>query len=223
MINILSCLLLFSLLLGSSLSWAQAMSKMYGEVGLASNYVDKGITQSNKNLSFTAGLGYWFGAQGRIGVDATSVKYINDDATMEIRLLGEYKFLFTPNSSLKIRNDFYRYSPSGQRDKILVSLDQDLFTYHVLYSYEDNFEGTRSPRSWFAFNHDFPFMSVYQLNATLGYSMINNYTSYFDTRLGISYTTSNFSVGIFNTYVSAADQFNGAADMAFLLAFNAKF
>lgn len=223
MINIAIGILFLGLLVNCNDSWAQTASKMYGEVGLTNNYVDKGITQSNKNLSFAAGLGYWFGGQGRIGVDATSVKYVSNDATMEIRFLGEYKFIFTPNSNLKIRNDFYRYSPSSQRDKILVGLDQELFTYHVLYSYEDNFEGTKSARSWFAFNHDFPFMTSYLLNATLGYSMVSGYTSYFDTRLGISYATSNINIGIFNTYVSAASEFDGEADMAFFLAFTAKF
>lgn len=210
-------------LLSSSVTWAQSMSKMYGEIGLVSNYVDKGLTQSNKNQSVTAGLGYWFGGQGRIGLEVSNVKYLTDETNMEFRLLGEYKFVFTQNSDLKIRNDFYRNSPSSLRDKTLVTLDQNFFTYHVLYSYEDNFEGTKQTRSWFAFGHDFPFASTYLLNATVGYSMVSGFTSYFDTRIGISYATSNVSFGLFNTYVSSADQFSEAAETAFLLAFLAKF
>jgi uncharacterized protein (TIGR02001 family) len=202
---------------------AQTMSKMYGEVGLSSNYVDKGLTQSNKSISVEAGAGYWFGGQGRIGTYANSVNYTGESANVQLAAFGEYKFIFTPNADLRIRNDLVRYFAEGIRNKVAVLLDQNFFTYHVLLFREDNFEGTKTPRNWFAFNKDWTYSPSVQINATVGYSMVQNYNNYFDTRVGATYLTGNLAVSVFNTYVSAASQFGGRADMAYFLVVAAKF
>jgi len=202
---------------------AQTMSKMYGEVSLSSNYVDKGLTQSNKTISVGAGAGYWFGNQGRIGMRANSVNYQGESANVELAGFGEYKFLFTPNADLRIRNDLVRYFSEGIRNKVIVLLDQNFFNYHILALREDNFEGTKTPRNWFAFHKDWIYSPSVQINTTVGYSMVENYNNYFDTRAGLTYLTGNLAISVFNTYVSAANQFNGRADMAYFIVVAAKF
>lgn len=202
---------------------ASAQSKMYGEIMVMSNYVDRGITQSNKGPSIGAELGYLFGPQAKIGFEAASVNYPGESANVEMRLLGEYKFLFNANSDLRIRNDFFRYFSESQRNKVMVTLDQNFFTYHILYAYEDNFEGTKSPRSWFAFHHEFAYSPTFVIPVTAGYSMVSGYSNYFDTRAGFAYITPSLEAGVYHTYVSAASEFGGQADMAFLLEVVAKF
>lgn len=200
-----------------------AISKMYGDIGLTSNYVDRGITQSNKTISLGAGLGYWFGAQGRIGFESASVNFPNESANVEIRAFGEYKFVFNPNADLKVRDDLVRYFAEGTRNKMQVTLDQNLFGYHFLVSREDNFEGTKNPRNWFALHHDWPLGSSSQINATVGYSMVEGYNSYFDGLFGVSYLMSNVILSLSTTYVSSAEQFNGMANQFFIFGLNAKF
>lgn len=213
----------------SSFSTAQAQqkspgtSRMYAEVGLTNNYVDKGLTQSDKNLSINAGTGYWFGNQGRIGLNAASVKYANESATVELAGFGEFKFIFTPNADLRIRNDLYRYFSESTRDKVVVLLDQNFFDYHVLLLREDNFEGTKKPRNWFAFHKDWVFSPSIQFNTTAGYSMVDPFDNYFDTRVGLTYITGNITASLVNTYVSNASQFGDRADSAFLVVLAAKF
>jgi len=210
----------------STLSEAQSgssASKMYGVASLQSNYVEKGITQSNKTISVGAEAGYWFGGQGRIGVHANSVSYLGESATVELAGFGEYKFIFTPNADLRIRNDLVRYFAEGIRNKVVVLIDQNFFTYHVLLSREDNFEGTKRPRNWFAFHKDWIFSPSVQLNTTVGYSMVEDFDNYFDTRAGITYLTGNITASFVNTYVSAASQFAGRADTAFFVVLAAKF
>jgi uncharacterized protein (TIGR02001 family) len=218
--------LFIAALIVSSLSLAQqtpSISKLYGEVSLMSNYVDKGLTQSDAGISVGAGAGYAFGTQGRIGLHAASVNYPGEDANVEVAGFGEFKFVFTPNSDLRLRNDWIRFTPENQRDRVAVLLDQNIFTYHVLLFREDNFEGTKKPRNWFAFNKDWNYSTSIQLNATVGYSMVDGYDNYFDTRVGASYLTGPVTISLVNTYVSEPDQFGNRADMAFFLVVAAKF
>ena len=227
MISILRSIVFLSILNFCALATAQVSAtpsnKMYGEVRVMSNYVAKGITQSNKGPSIGAGLGYFFGPQAKIGFEAASVKYPDEGTNVEMRLLGEYKFIFSATSDLRVRNDFFRYFSEGDRNKVLVTLDQNFFTYHILYSYEENFEGTKSPRSWFAFQHDFSYSPTFVIPVTAGYSMVSGYSNFFDTRAGFAYLSPNITAGVYHTYVSTASEFDGQADMAFLIELLAKF
>lgn len=199
------------------------ISKMYGEIGLTTNYVDRGITQSNKGPSLNAGLGYHFGGQGKIGLEAASVNYPNESANVEMRVFGEYKFVFSQNADLRLRDDLVRYFSEDTRSKMLVSLDQNIMGYHILVSREDNFEGTKKPRNWFALHKDWPFGTSYQLTGTVGYSMVENYDAFFDALAGVNYLVSNMTFGLSTTYVSSSSQFQGMADQFFIFSFNAHF
>lgn len=205
-----------------SLAQAQT-SKLVGDIAVMSNSVDKGITQSNKNPAINAGFGYLFANQGKIALDAGSVKFPTDGANVRLGLYGEYKFIFSPSADLKIRNDWIRYFSDGARNKTVISLDQNFSNWHVIALREDNFEGTKSARNWFALNKDWPMGSL-QLNTTVGYSQVPSpYDNYFDTRVGLTYPTTNLAVSFFNTWVSKASQFAGLADTAFFLVIKVNF
>lgn len=202
----------------------QSPSRLYGNVGLTTNYVDRGLTQSKKGPSINAGFGYWFGSTGRIGFEGASVGYTDENASVEMRLLTDYKFNFTPATDLKIRLDWVRYFSDSNRNKLIATLDQNIWGYHILASREDNFEGTKNPRNWFALHKDWAFTPSIQFNTTVGYSMPEGYNSYFDTRLAATYLMgSSFNVALVNTYVSSASQFGGRADTAFFLVLEARF
>jgi uncharacterized protein (TIGR02001 family) len=204
---------------------APTISKMYGEIALQTNYVDRGLTQSNKSMSIDAGVGYWFGGQGRIGFNATSVSFVNESANSEIRAFGEYKFVFSGNSDLKLRNDVIRYFSEDKRNNTLITLDQNFFGYHLLFKRDDNFEGTKTHRNWFGFHRDWPLGTSVQLNTTFGYSILEiaGFNNYFDSRVGLSYLTSNLTLSLIGTTTSAPSQFNGTADTFVFFVVAAKF
>jgi uncharacterized protein (TIGR02001 family) len=195
-------------------------SRVYGDIALTSNYVEKGLTQTDKNPAVLAGFGYWFGNQGRIGVQASNVKYQNFDSTVRADVFGEYKFIFTANADLKLKTSYSQYSPAAGRNNLLTGLDQNFFSYHFLLEHDDNFEGTKSRRDWLAFHKDWNLAAPYMVSVTVGYSMLQQagLKNYFDTRVGISYVGSKFFAGLFHCYNSQASQFpNGQGDMAFLI------
>lgn len=196
---------------------------MYGHVGITSNYVDRGITQSKKGPSINAGAGYWFGNSGRLGFEGASVAYEDENANVEMRLFSDYKFVFSPQSEFKIRVDWVRYFSDSQRNKVIATLDQTISGYHILASREDNFEGTKTPRNWFGIHRDWAYTQTVQFNTTLGYSMVEDFNSYFDTRVAASYLMNTMTVALVNTYVSSAAQFGGRADVAFFVTLEARF
>jgi uncharacterized protein (TIGR02001 family) len=199
--------------------------RVYGDILLASDYNDKGLTQTDHNPAIIAGFGYWFGQQGRIGVQASNAKYKNFDSNLRSDLFAEYKFFFSQNTDLKIKTSYSYYSPSDGRNNLLTGLDQNIFSYHFLYEHDDNFEGTKSRRDWVAFHKDWSLATTFQFNFTVGYSMLQDSAlkNYIDTRVGVSYVGNNFVAGIFNCYNSQASQFDGQGDMAFVLQAGVKF
>lgn len=203
----------------------QLISNLYGEIQIMSNYVEKGLTQSDASPSMGADLGYGFGGYGRIGVKANSVKYENEDVSIAMSLYGEYRFIFSQNTNLTLRNDLVRYFSTNTRDNIVISLDQNIFDYHFLFEYEDNFEGTKTNRNWFGFHKDWLLSPSYQFNLTVGYSMleIDGFNNYFDTKAGVSFINSNLTAGVFHTYNSQQSQFGEQGKMFFLVEVTARF
>lgn len=227
-------ILLFSVLGFSQTSFAQATGaaggaggpRVYGDIKLTSDYVEKGLTQTDKNPAVIAGFGYWFGSQGRIGVQASNVKYQTFDSTMRADVFGEYKFMFTQNADLKLKTVYSQYSPAAGRNNLMTGLDQNLFTYHFLFEHDDNFEGSKTRRDWFAFHKDWDLGPGYFLSVTIGYSMLQEtgLKNYFDTRIGAGLTSGNFFAGVYHCYNSQSSQFqNGQGDMAFLVEAGVKF
>ncbi len=216
--------ILFFLLFGLQQN-AYSQARVYGEMTLETNYVEKGLTQSEQKPAFETGVGYMFNSQGKVGFQAASVSYANESVNLEMRLLGEYKFIFNSSFDLRIREDVTNYSASGQRNNMIMTLDFGAYTYHTLVSQENNFEGTKTQRTWLGFHKDW-LMGGGVVGATVGYSMLNTnsgYTSYFDTRLGYTYNFTNTSLSLYNTYNSGASQFNGRGDLAFFAALQVKF
>ncbi len=209
------------------------ISKMYGELALQTNYVDRGLTQSNKGMSIDAGLGYWFGGLGRIGFQANSVSYshptdagiVTESVNSELRAFGEYKFVFSGNSDLRLRNDLVRYFSDDTRNNTLITLDQNFFTYHIIFERDDNFEGTKTHRNWFAFQHGSTGGSSFQWDFIVGYSILEipGLNNFFDTRVALSYVTTSLTLSLVNTFNSAAAQFNGAGDTSVFFVVAAKF
>lgn len=199
------------------------MSKMNGQIGITTNYVDRGLTQSNKQPSIAAAFDYRFGGGGRLGFEAANVEYPEESARIEMRGFGEYTFVFTSNADLRIRNDWVQYMNGGQRNKTVVLLDQNFFSYHVLFSREDNFEGTKNSRNWFAFQRDWPFWRGTILGTTVGYSMVEGYDSFLDALLKVKYPLGSFNLSLALTYVTNSSQFNGQADPSVYVAVDTKF
>jgi uncharacterized protein (TIGR02001 family) len=199
-------------------------NKLFGEAGIESNYVEHGVTQSDKGPALQLGLGYQMGPQARLGFWGSSVKYSDDSANINLRPYVDVKMDFTSNTNLVLGYEFNRYFSSDTRNGTLLRLDLASFNYHGLVQINSNWEGTASSATWFGFRKEFMLPKSFILTPTLGFTQLSatGYSSYFDTRVSIGYKFADILYELVNTWNSNSSQFNGRGDMAFLFSMNAR-
>jgi uncharacterized protein (TIGR02001 family) len=201
-------------------------NKLYGEAAVVSNYVDKGVTQSDKGPALQAGFGYQMGTQARLGLWGSNVKYPSGGENLNLRFYFDVKMDFTSNTNAVFRYDLNRYFQADQHNGAIVGLDFAAFGYHAIFEMNDNWEGLRAGGStWFGFKKEYLWTRGLVFTPQLGYTQtsVTGYTSYFDTRLGVGYRFADVTYELVHTYNSSSSQFAGRGDMAFLLAVNARF
>jgi uncharacterized protein (TIGR02001 family) len=199
--------------------------KIYGEATIFNNYVDKGVTQSDKNWALQSGFGYQMGSQARIGLWGSSIKLPTNSENLNLRFYFDVKMDFTTNSSLTIRYDFDRYFQSDIHNGTILGMDFSTFGYHVMVEQTSNWEATGSPTTWYGFSKDYNIPWSMILSPKLGYSQISasGYNNYFDGRLTLGYKFADVLYQMAMTYNSEASQFAGRGDMAFIFGLTAKF
>jgi uncharacterized protein (TIGR02001 family) len=199
--------------------------KIYGEANVVSNYVENGVSQSNKSWAIQSGFGYKMGTQARVGLWGSSVNYPGGSESVNLRPYFDVIIEFTPNSSAILKYELNRYFSSSNRDGAIFSLDLNIFNYHVLAHTNDNWEGTGNSSSRFGFQKEFPLAWSLILSAAAGYNQISaeGYNNYFDTRLGLGYKMGDGIFELVNTYNSSASQFNGRGDLAFFILLGVRF
>ncbi len=233
---ILAPITLFLLCSALSAGFAQAQqrsdsksdksNKLYGEASIVTNYVDKGVTQSDKAPALQADLGYQMGPQARLGLWGSSVKFPSATENLNLRIYFDVKVDFTSNTNLVLRYDLNRYFQSDQHNGSILGLDFSSFNYHVLFQMDDNFEGLKSgSANWFAFKKEFQWARGFIFTPQLGYTQtaVSGYSSYFDTRVSIGYKFADVLYELVNTYNSSSSQFSGRGDLTFLFGLNARF
>ena len=197
--------------------------KLYGEVGLLTNSIEHGYTQTDKSWAMQAGLGYRW-SQFRMGIWGSSVHFPDSSDDLNLRLNMAYKFIFTTNADLTARYDFNRYYPAGSRNGGIIGLDLNMFKYHVLYEKNDNWENVGEATRWgFARDWQIPWNLLLNLNA--GYDMltVDGYSNYFDIKTTVSARYADVTYFLGNSYNSNPGQANGRGDLAFFLGLNAQF
>ncbi len=182
------------------------------------NYVEKGVTQSDAGPSMHAGFGYQF-SSGRIGLLGSSVKYVGEDAQTNLRPYISFGFQFTPSSRLDFKYAQDKYYKSGDRDGTVMTLDFDVYGYHALIEQDSKFENLNGNRLWFGFGHDYKLGTDYGVDVRVGYSQlgVSGFNNYFDTQVELKYKWEELLFGIGSTYNSEASQFGDAGATAFYL------
>lgn len=193
--------------------------RFFGEVSILTDYIRKGVTQTNHDPAFQTGVGYEFSPSFRLGIWGSNVNYENESVHLNLKAYFSYRFFMTANANLLLRHDLDRYYKSTSRNGTNTSLDLTLFSYHVLYLKDDNWEGTQTQSSWFAFRKEFPYSASTAIEATAGYSMVdvNDYNNYIDLKAAYIYRENPIKLSAEITMTSNASQFNGRGNMALAL------
>ena len=77
--------------------------KLEGNAQLASNFVSRGLTQTNKDPGLQSAFWFNFGPQFRLGIWGSNVHYEGIDSHIWIRLNGDIKIDFSANANLVMK------------------------------------------------------------------------------------------------------------------------
>lgn len=210
----------------SSSAGGQAPSyKLTGEAALLTHFVHHGLSQTNQDPSLQGSFWFNFGPQFRLGVWGSNTNYEGSDIHLWLRFSADVKVDFNADSQLFItynQNQFYK---SASRNGNTVGLDLSLFTYHIIYELESNWDGTSSASSYYGFQKTYDVFSQWKWNNRVGYTMVKvaGYSNTFDVKTGLGTKVKDVFVEASITGTSAASQFNGRGDIFALAYIQAEF
>lgn len=224
-------LLIFLFNLGAFLCYAQEQKsgkgegKIFNEISILSDYTRRGLTQTNHDPAFQTGVGYEFSPQFRLGIWGSNANYENDNTHLNLRTYFSYNLLFTQNVTMLLRHDLSNYYKATIRNGSVTSLDLSIFNIHILYSKDDNWEGTETESSWFGAKKEFDFSSNTVLSVVVGYSEVDLVTisNYADVEVAYIYKINPVKISAHLTGTSDANQFNGRGDFVLSTQISAQF
>lgn len=197
--------------------------KMNGEVALLTNYVEHGLTQTNKDPSLQGAFGFNFGPQFKMGLWGSNVNYASSEHFL-LKLNAELKVQLSLNTDFKLGYFNNRFFKSDLRNGSTTYLQVTTYGYRVRFESQSNWEGSSSSATYYSFGKIFDINASWKWDNEVGYTMINDVPSmsnYFDVKTSFLYRNTPTSVLVYHitgTATSAPSQFtNGQGDF-FILA-----
>lgn len=219
-------LLLISLLAHFSFAQSAGSSStkptfgMRGGAVLASNFVEKGLTQTDGDPGLQGEFWFDFGSQFRMGLWGANVNYDSASGThFWLKLNADIRVDFSSTSAMIIKysdNKFYR---SNNRDGNTVALHLDFSGYKVLYELESNWQATQARATYAGLGKDFSIWSNWTWFNQVGYTLpeADGVQSFLDIRSGIGKKLKDI-FGIFSiSYSTAQGDFKDQGALALIL------
>lgn len=184
---------------------------LFGTASFMTNYVDKGVTQTDGSWAMQTELGYQFGSVVRMAIWGSNVKYPTNSESLNLRGYINLHLDFTTGFSSELRYSNSRYFQSEDRNGNIVDLDFNIFDYKLLLQQDSNWEGSHTTSTWIAGEKDFSIPWNLIFTPRVGYTQVSasGASSYFDIKLELSYKISDLLLQSAVTYNSSASQFNG--------------
>lgn len=195
--------------------------KMTGDVSLLTNYVEHGLTQTDKDPSLQGAFSFNFGPQFKLGLWGSNVNF-NSTEHFLLKLNAELKIQISTTTDFKIGYFNNQYFKTDVRNGATTYFVLNSYGYRVRYEQNDNWEGTEEISTYYSFGKIYDLSQTWKWDNEVGYTMITdvaNIENFFDVRTSFLYkgTGSNVVYQITATATSAPSQFNGQGDVFVLL------
>ena len=227
---LINYIFLFCLLAFLPLRPAQAQeaptSRLFGDIRLSSDRVENGLSQTQKQPSFSAIIGHQFANSGRLWFFAGNVKYPNEDAHLNVRPFGSFDFVFSQATKLTFQIEMSKYFGSGDRDSQNLSLSFLAFDYNFKYITYSKFENTNDKATSVRFFYERPAFYTFFYKLDAGYNMLQGagFNNYFDADVFLfAQPTPLFKAGTSLSYASSPSQFEGRAGFLFAIRLSQSF
>lgn len=190
--------------------------KMNGEVSLLSNYVEHGLTQTDKDPSLQAAFGFNFGPQFKMGIWGSNVNFDSTEHFL-LKINAELKVQISTTTDFKLGYFNNQYFKTDTRNGNTTYLVITSHGYRVRYEQNSNWEGTDERSTYYSFGKSFDLNQNWKWDNEVGYTMISDVPeieNYFDLRTSFLYKGgSNIIYQISATGTSSPSQFHGQGDI----------
>lgn len=179
-----------------------------GNASLVTEYVFRGITQSNENPAIQGGFDVSHDSGIYAGVWGSNVNFNDgDEANVEIDVYGGYEGSYK-GLTYDIGAIYYAYP--GADDNLNydfvegylgLSYDFDLLSASASFNYSPDYFGESGDAQYYALGVDVPLPKDFTLSGHIGYQAIDDNASfgvpdYTDWSVGLGYTIQGFDVSL---------------------------
>lgn len=202
-----------------------ASFKMEGEASLMSNYVEYGLTHTDKDPALQGKYLFNFGPQFRMGVWGSNIAYEGSDTHFLLRINADIVVTFSKDSSMTIKVMDEHFFKPETRNGMISGLHFNFYGYGIRYEQINNFEGTEEAATSYAFTKTWDVWQTWHWENLIGYMMLDSstLTNYFwlESFLGTKPGYLLYQGGI--SFNSNPSQFHGEGDLAIVFKATANF
>lgn len=206
---------------GSGASDTIPPAKTLIEAEIKTNWVERGITQTDSAPAIHATLGFRW-PQFKVGFFGSNYRVAPGDDSMNLRAFGAYKFIITSNLDVTARVDLSQYFSAGAANGNVLGLDINIYTYHVDIEQVANWEATGDSLMRFGFRKDFMFGSSWVWGMKFGYNSpaASTVVGYLDFLTSFGYKLSDMRFDLVASMTSNTTNLNGRGKPAVFLVFS---
>jgi uncharacterized protein (TIGR02001 family) len=207
-------------------SSTQPTYRLNGGATLASNFVERGLTQTKNDPGVQSEFWFNLGSQFRIGLWGANVRYESTPTThFWLRLNADLKVDFSENASMNILYKENKFFKSNDRDGNVVGLRLTFWKWKIIYDKESNWQGTQSEATYFGIGHEQTVWEDWTWSNSGGYLIPNaeGIASFFDVRTGLGIKAQDILLTGSVSYSTASGAFKDQGQLAFILSAQVNF
>jgi uncharacterized protein (TIGR02001 family) len=189
---------------------------MTGDLVLMSNYIERGLTQTNKDPALQGAVSFNFGPQFKMGLWGSNVNFQSSEHFL-LKAEAELMVPISPTTEVDFGYHNNKYFKTDTRDGSTMYLKILYSQFRFQYTSESNWEGTGDAATAYSFGMISDINANWKWDNEVGYSMLTtrNFANYFDVRTSALYRGSNsIDYNISLSATSDPGQFNGQGDIA---------
>ena len=200
----------------------EASSPLTWSVAAVSDYVWRGVSQTDEDPTLQAGLTYAHESGFYVGTWGSGVDFGPGDPSVEIDGFVGYNVDFSDAVNFDVMINRYMYPDAGGLNfNELITKTTFIDTYSLTIAYSDDFGGTDEDAWYFNAGGSWELPNDFGLNAGVGFNKTSDALGddYVDYTVGVSRSWGLFTaaLGYYGTDGSGTDMFGDLADDRFVL------
>lgn len=206
MTSLLRPIIIFSIIFSFEISFSQEKkddTKISGEAALLSQWVHRGLTQTNGDPCIQTSLWFHFGPQFKMGFQGFNVSYADKvDTHVLLKGSAELSVALSSTSSLTLMYSNNMYFKNNGLNGNTSGLYIDIYGYRFMYEQETNWEATEVSSTHISLGKTFDVLSGFKWSNQVGYSMLEEtgFSNYFDIRTGLGIKS---GIALYETSITA--------------------